>query len=66
MFVFLAHVAGFYQWNFIHQMENLAYDARVLFSIEKSEDPRIVIVDIDEKSLAEEGRWPWGTTGWPN
>jgi len=41
-------------------MENLAYDARVLFSIEKSKDPRIVIVDIDEKSLAEEGRWPWG------
>jgi len=60
MFVFLAHVVGLYQWNFIHQMENLAYDARVLFSIEKSEDPRIVIVDIDEKSLAEEGRWPWG------
>ena len=22
-------------------------------------DPRIVIVDIDEKSLEEEGRWPW-------
>ena len=22
-------------------------------------DPRIVIVDIDEKSLQEEGRWPW-------
>ena len=40
-------------------MENLAYDARVLFSIRKDEDPRIVIVDIDEKSLAEEGRWPW-------
>jgi len=40
-------------------MENLAYDTRVFFSIEKSEDPRIVIVDIDEKSLAAEGRWPW-------
>jgi adenylate cyclase len=23
-------------------------------------DERIVIVDIDEKSLAEVGRWPWG------
>jgi adenylate cyclase len=22
-------------------------------------DPRIVIVDIDERSLAEQGRWPW-------
>src|SRR5258706_4907273 len=23
-------------------------------------DPRIVIVDIDDRSLAEVGRWPWG------
>ena len=23
-------------------------------------DDRIVIIDIDEKSLKEEGRWPWG------
>ena len=23
-------------------------------------DERIVIVDVDEKSLAEVGRWPWG------
>jgi len=23
-------------------------------------DPRIVILDIDEKSLGEFGRWPWG------
>ena len=22
--------------------------------------PRIVVVDVDEKSLAEVGRWPWG------
>ena len=22
-------------------------------------DPRVVIVDIDEKSIAEVGRWPW-------
>jgi adenylate cyclase len=26
----------------------------------RSLDPRIVIVDIDEKSLAAIGRWPWG------
>jgi len=64
MFSFLTHVASNkdqpMRMKFIDQMENLAYDARVLFSIEKNEDPRIVIVDIDEKSLAEEGRWPWG------
>ena len=26
----------------------------------RTQDDRIVIVDIDEKSLKEEGRWPWG------
>jgi adenylate cyclase len=26
----------------------------------KTLDERVVIVDIDEKSLAEVGRWPWG------
>ena len=26
----------------------------------RTPDDRIVIVDIDEKSLKEEGRWPWG------
>ena len=26
----------------------------------KTVDPRVVILDIDEQSLAEQGRWPWG------
>jgi adenylate cyclase len=56
---FLAHVTGSVHWRFIDRMENLAYDARMLVGMEKSPDPRIVIVDIDEKSLAVEGRWPW-------
>ena len=43
------------------RMEWLAYNVRLNASLpEKSVlDPRIVIVDIDEKSLKAEGRWPW-------
>ena len=36
------------------------YDLRLQYSQLHEVDPRIVIVDIDEKSLAAEGRWPWG------
>ena len=43
------------------RLEWLAYDLRLrLFIPDEIElDPRIVIVDIDEKSLRQEGRWPW-------
>jgi adenylate cyclase len=43
------------------RLEWLAYDLRfrVLLPDEPEPDPRIVIVDIDEKSLRQEGRWPW-------
>ena len=41
--------------------ESMAYDLRLNTSLAKdaSIDPRIVIIDIDEKSLGAEGRWPW-------
>jgi adenylate cyclase len=35
------------------------YDARVRFFAQAPVDERIAIVDIDERSLAELGRWPW-------
>ena len=46
-------------WGFIDQLENLAYDARMLLSMPGGQDDRIVIVDIDEESLNQVGRWPW-------
>ncbi len=54
------NVVGFLEIPYLHQLEQLAYDTRVRLTMQHSIDPRIVIVDIDEKSLAEEGRWPWG------
>ena len=43
------------------RLEWLAYDLRLrlLLPDEVEPDPRIIIVDIDEKSLLQEGRWPW-------
>ncbi len=40
--------------------ESIAYDARLNLTLPPhSVDSRIVIVDIDEKSLKQEGHWPW-------
>ncbi len=43
------------------RLEWLAYDLRLRLFLpdDIQPDPRIVIVDIDEKSLRQEGRWPW-------
>jgi adenylate cyclase len=35
------------------------YDARMAMTMLRVPESRIVIVDIDEKSLGELGRWPW-------
>lgn len=40
------------------RMDVFIYDARMRMQ-NGALDPRVVIVDIDEKSLAEVGRWPW-------
>ena len=42
------------------RLDALAYDLRLKASVgPKKVDPRIVIVDIDEKSLRAEGHFPW-------
>jgi adenylate cyclase len=50
---------GIYRYSFLKQLESWTYDARLNFSRPDSIDHRIVIVDIDENSLIEVGRWPW-------
>jgi adenylate cyclase len=56
---FLLHTTGTFEWSFINTLEHQAYDARLKYAMPNSVDDRIVIVDIDEKSLSEIGRWPW-------
>ncbi|MCW8827119.1 MAG: CHASE2 domain-containing protein, partial [Gammaproteobacteria bacterium] len=44
----------------IERIEALAYDMRLNATIEARQvDTRVVIIDIDEKSLQQVGHWPW-------
>ncbi len=60
MLLFLGDAAGFYRLGFVQFFDAKLYDYRMLLSLPHSSDDRIVILDIDEKSLKQEGRWPWG------
>lgn len=60
LLVFVGHAAKFYQLRLVNQLDNIAYDTRLRLTMPGGVDKRIVILDIDEKSLAEIGRWPWG------
>jgi adenylate cyclase len=55
----LVHEAEWFQYRIVQQMELFAYDARLRLFMPRTLDPRVVILDIDEKSLNAEGRWPW-------
>lgn len=46
----------------IERFEYELYDLRLRQFLSEDQDPRIVIIDVDEKSLAAEGRWPWNRT----
>lgn len=57
--LFASHSANLVSIPGLNQFEAQLYDARVRYSADHQRDERIVILDIDEKSLAEIGRWPW-------
>ncbi len=40
-------------------LENKIYDLRLIQTMPKTQDSRVVIIDIDEQSLKTMGRWPW-------
>lgn len=54
-----AHSASLLDIRFLRELDARLYDIRLRLTMPGSVDPRIVIVDIDEKSLASEGHWPW-------
>ncbi len=55
----LLHAAGAVRLDVLQNLEDIIYDARLRATMPGTLDERIVIVDLDEKSLAEVGRWPW-------
>ena len=62
--IFIGHAGRWYRIPFIDRLEAIAYDNRVNLTMPRTLDERVVIIDIDEKSLRPreeggEGRWPW-------
>jgi len=55
----LLHAAGVVRLGVLERLDNIIYDTRLRATMPGTLDERVVIVDIDEKSLAEVGRWPW-------
>lgn len=53
-----AQVMGMLPTLLTDRLDLFFYDLRMRVGKVET-DPRIVIVDIDEKSIAEVGRWPW-------
>ncbi len=45
--------------GFVDALERKAYDVRTNLSAREASHNTVVIIDIDEESLANEGRWPW-------
>ena len=57
--VFLGHAYHLYRIPLLSTLDAFVYDARLALTAPGGRDERIVIVDLDEASLAEVGRWPW-------
>lgn len=55
----LMHASGILRIDVLQRLDDIIYDARLRATMPGSVDERIVIIDFDEKSLAEFG-WPWG------
>src|SRR5947208_3008897 len=59
LLIALLNVSGILHLDFVSRLENFTYDLRLNLMMPGKQDQRIVIVDIDEKSLKEQGHWPW-------
>ena len=55
----LGHAAGFWTIPVVRLLDDYIYDTRLAMTMPGTVDQRVVVVDIDEKSLGELGRWPW-------
>jgi len=58
--VLLGHAVQIQRIGLIDRLDAIFHDAKLRLTMPGGIDDRVVIVDIDEKSLAEQGRWPWG------
>lgn len=55
----VGHAGGRWELQSVRQLDAWLYDARLRLFAPSVPDGRVVIVAIDERSLAALGRWPW-------
>ncbi len=55
----LLNALGFLNFSYVQRLENYTYDLRLQWMMPNTQHKRVVIVDIDEKSLQQMGHWPW-------
>lgn len=60
VFLLLGHAGRLWQIPFVSALDAYLYDVRLRLTMPDTLDHSVVIIDIDEKSLGEIGRWPWG------
>jgi adenylate cyclase len=58
-FFFIGYAARFYHVGLIDRLDSIIYDARLRLTMPGKGNARVVVLDVDEKSLGEIGRWPW-------
>lgn len=54
-----AHASGLWSIPPLQRLEDAIYDLRLRVTMPRTLDERVVIIDIDESSLAQIGQWPW-------
>jgi adenylate cyclase len=59
LLLFVLQISGYFGHTVLDELEAISYDTRLQLTLPKTVDKRIVILDLDEKSLAAEGQWPW-------
>ncbi len=60
VFLLVGHAGRYWPIPFVSALDAYLYDVRVRLAMPNTVDDRVVIIDLDEKSLAEVGHWPWG------
>ncbi len=56
----ILHISGALRLPLIEEVEEYLYDVRLRWTMPRTIDERVVILDLDERSIAAEGHWPWG------
>ena len=57
--IFIFYAGNWIKIPFLTRVENITYDLRLKQTAPNTLDNKVIILDIDEKSLKQEGRWPW-------